>query len=69
MYLDAIVVKVKDGAHVGNKAAHIAIGVDLEGVNHVLGIWVQATEGEPEVAVALSESGDVGQLNLTEARN
>ena len=28
-----------------NKAAHIAIGVDLEGVKHVLGIWVQATEG------------------------
>ena len=33
MYLDAIVVKVKDGAHVGNKAAHIAIGVVLETSN------------------------------------
>ena len=28
-----------------NKAAHIAVGVDLDGVKHVLGIWVQATEG------------------------
>lgn len=45
IYLDAIVVKVKDGAHVRNKAAHIAVGVDLEGVKHVLGIWIQATEG------------------------
>jgi len=45
IYLDAIVVKVRDGAHVRNKAAHIAVGVDLEGVKHVLGIWVQATEG------------------------
>ncbi|MEX2502000.1 MAG: IS256 family transposase, partial [Trueperaceae bacterium] len=45
MYLDAIVIKVRDGAVVKNKAAHIAIGVDLEGVKHVLGIWVQATEG------------------------
>jgi putative transposase len=45
IYLDALVVKVRDGAHVGNKAAHIAIGVDLEGVKHVLGIWVQTTEG------------------------
>jgi putative transposase len=45
VYLDALVVKVRDGAHVRNKAAHIAIGVDLDGVKHVLGIWVQATEG------------------------
>lgn len=45
IYLDAIVVKVRDGGHVRNKSAHIAIGVDLEGIKHVLGIWVQATEG------------------------
>jgi transposase-like protein len=45
IYLDALVVKVRDGAHVGNKSAHIAIGVDLEGVKHVLGIWVQTNEG------------------------
>lgn len=45
MYLDAIVVKVRDGHQVRNKAAHIAVGVDLEGVKHVLGIWVQSTEG------------------------
>ena len=45
VYLDALVVKVRDGAHVRNKAAHIAIGVDLEGIKHVLGIWVQTTEG------------------------
>ena len=45
MYLDAIVVKVRDGGHVRNKAAHIAVGVDTDGVKHVLGIWVQATEG------------------------
>lgn len=45
IYLDAIVVKVRDGAHVRNKAAHIAIGVDVEGVKHVLGIWVQTVEG------------------------
>jgi putative transposase len=45
VYLDALVVKVRDGAHVRNKAAHIAVGVDLEGVKHVLGIWVQTSEG------------------------
>lgn len=45
IYLDALVVKVRDGHQVRNRHAHIAIGVDLEGVKHVLGIWVQASEG------------------------
>ena len=45
IYLDALVVKVRDGAHVRNKAAHIAVGVDMDGVKHVLGIWIQAVEG------------------------
>src|SRR5699024_2466856 len=45
IYLDAIVVKIRDGAHVRNKAAHLAVGVDMDGVKHVLGIWIQQTEG------------------------
>ncbi len=45
IYLDALTVKVRDGAHVKNKAAHIAVGVDMDGVKHVLGIWIQTTEG------------------------
>ncbi len=45
MYLDALVVKVRDGHQVRNKAAHIAVGVDLDGIKHVLGIWVQTNEG------------------------
>jgi putative transposase len=45
VYLDALVVKVRDGHQVRNRAAHIAVGVDLDGIKHVLGIWVQATEG------------------------
>jgi putative transposase len=45
IYVDALVVKVRDGAHVRNKAAYLVVGVDTDGVKHVLGIWVQATEG------------------------
>jgi putative transposase len=45
VYVDALMVKVRDGAHVRNKAAYLVVGVDLDGVKHVLGIWVQATEG------------------------
>lgn len=45
IYLDAMIVKVKDGGHTRNKAAHIAVGVDMAGIKHVLGIWVQNNEG------------------------
>ena len=45
VYLDALVVKVKDNHQIRNRSAHIAVGVDCEGVKHVLGIWVQAVEG------------------------
>ncbi len=45
VYLDALIVKVKDGGHTRNKAAHIAVGVDMAGVKHVLGVWVQQNEG------------------------
>lgn len=32
IHLDAIVVRVGDGAHVTNQAARIAVGVDIDGV-------------------------------------
>jgi transposase-like protein len=60
MYLDAIVVKVRDGGHVGNKAAHIAVGVDLDGIKHVLGIWVQASEGAKFWASVCAELANRG---------
>ena len=60
MYLDAIIVKVRDGGHVRNKAAHIAVGVDLDGVKHVLGIWVQATEGAKFWASVCAELANRG---------
>ena len=45
VFLDALVVKVRDGAHVRNKSAHLVVGVTTEGTKQVLGIWVQNTEG------------------------
>src|SRR3954470_14668551 len=38
-------IKVRDAGVVANKAAHLVVGVDLEGRKHVLGIWLQQTEG------------------------
>ena len=45
LYLDALQVKVRDGAHVRNKAIYVAIGVNLYGIKEVLGLWVAQTEG------------------------
>ncbi len=45
LYLDALVLKIRDGAQIRNNAAHIAVGVDMDGIKHVLGTWVEATEG------------------------
>ncbi|SMX73673.1 Transposase, Mutator family [Brevibacterium aurantiacum] len=41
VYFDAIRVKVRDNGHVRWKSAHIAVGVDVDGIKHVLDIWVQ----------------------------
>ncbi len=45
VYIDALVVKIRDGM-VQNRPAYLAVGVDLEGRKHVLGIWIGDTEGE-----------------------
>lgn len=60
IFLDALVVKVRDGHQVRNKAAHIAVGVDLDGIKHVLGIWVQATEGAKFWAAVCAELANRG---------
>jgi putative transposase len=45
VYIDALVVKVRDQGKVENKAVHIVVGVDLDGERDVLGLWIARTEG------------------------
>jgi putative transposase len=45
LYIDALRVKVRDGGMVTSKAAHLVIGVDVDGIKNVLGIWLQDNEG------------------------
>ena len=45
VYLDALVIKIREGQAVRNFACYVAIGVNLEGQRDVLGIWFQRTEG------------------------
>jgi putative transposase len=55
LYIDALVVKVRDGGAVDNKAAHLVTGVDADGFKHVLGIWLAASEGSRFWAGVLAE--------------
>jgi putative transposase len=50
VFLDAIVVKIRDSQVVQNKPAYIAIGIDTDGEKHVLGIWLARTP--PDTAAA-----------------
>ncbi len=45
IYLDALHVKIRDGAHVRTKAIYLVIGINLHGVKEVLGLWIEQTEG------------------------
>lgn len=45
LWLDALVVKVRDNNRVCNKAVYLALGVNLEGHKELLGIWLSQTEG------------------------
>jgi len=64
VFLDALVVKVRDGAHVVNRAAHLAIGVDTDGIKHVLGIWVQSAEGAKSWAGVCSQVANRGVCDI-----
>ena len=45
LYLDALRVKVRDDGQVKNKAVHMAIGVNMDGLKEVLGFWIGENEG------------------------
>jgi putative transposase len=46
LYLDAVVVKVRSEGRVRNRPVYLAMGVDLEGRKHILGLWLgQGDEG------------------------
>ena len=45
MYLDALVVKIRENGHVRNKAIYVAIGITMQGNKEVLGLWAGNAEG------------------------
>ncbi len=45
LYIDGLRLRIKDNGVITTKVAYLAIGVDLEGRKHALGVWIQDSEG------------------------
>lgn len=60
LFLDALVIKIKENNQIRNKAAHVAVGIDIDGEKHVLGIWIQQTEGAKFWASVCAELANRG---------
>lgn len=45
VYLDCIVVKIRQNKKVINKSIYLALGINLEGHKELLGMWISETEG------------------------
>jgi putative transposase len=55
VYLDALVLKIRDGGSVQRKACYLALGVGMDGERDVLGMWFQDSEGAKFWMQVLSE--------------
>ena len=60
IYLDALIVKVKDGGHTRNKAAHIAVGVDMAGIKACSGYLGPAERRRLVLGLGVRRSGQPG---------
>src|ERR1700687_2541045 len=50
VYLDALVVKIRETGHVRNKAIYVVIGVNMQGNKEVLGLWAGPLGNDAEGA-------------------
>lgn len=55
VWLDGIVLKVRQGKQVTNRCAHVVLGLNLRGEKEVLGIWLSENEGAKFWVAVLSE--------------
>jgi putative transposase len=45
LFLDALVLKIRDGGSVQRRACYLALAIGIDGEREVLGMWFQANEG------------------------
>jgi putative transposase len=64
VFLDALVLKIRDGGTVQRKACYLALGINLDGDREVLGMWFQDTEGAKFWMQVLSELKQRGVADI-----
>ncbi len=64
VFLDAIHFKVKQDGQIVNKAAYMAIGIDLDGNKDVLGIWIGENESAKFWLTVLNELRNRGVQDI-----
>ncbi len=64
VYLDALMVKIRDNGHIQNKAIYVVLGVSLEGQKEVLGLWAAETEGSKFWLQVLTELKNRGVKDI-----
>jgi transposase-like protein len=64
LFLDAIHYKVRHEGRIVSKAAYVVIGVDLEGMKEVLGIWIGEAESAKFWLSVLSEMKSRGTTDV-----
>jgi len=64
VYLDALVVKIRETGHVRNKAIYVVIGVNLQGNKEVLGQWAGQAEGAKFWLQVLTELNNRGVADM-----
>jgi len=55
VFLDCMVLKIREGGSVQRRASYLALGITLDGDRDVLGMWFQETEGAKFWMQVLSE--------------
>ena len=55
VFLDALVLKIREGGTVQRRACYLAFGVTIEGDRDLLGMWFQEAEGAKFWMQVLSE--------------
>lgn len=64
LYLDCLVVKVKENQRVTNKAVYLALGITLSGNKELLGMWISANEGAKFWLAVLTELQNRGVKDI-----
>src|ERR1700761_6619946 len=64
VFLDALVLKIRDGGTVQRKACYLALAINLDGDREVLGMWFQETEGAKFWMQVLSELKQRGVTDI-----